>query len=176
MHNGRLANPLDPYVVELKKYTGKRKKTDEDLARIMELELRGGVYETDDGLMGLPVENVWSSFHEAAKAFKRGKDLERSLIPSTDVVPIHIQGELVSADEFVKNPDHCDYRSVVVSGRRVMRARPLVSDWEAIIEMELLTDVVDVEVLHPIIGRAGRVVGLGDFRPRYGTFDAEIIK
>ena len=175
MHNGRLANPLDPYVQELKKYTSKRSKTEEDLARIMEIETRGGCYETPDGLLAQPTEAVWASFHEAAKAYKRGKDLERALIPTPEMVPLHIAGELISADEFIKDPTHIDYRSVVVSGRRVMRARVLVHDWEALHTMELLEDIVDVDVLKPIVERAGRVVGLGDFRPRFGTYTTEIV-
>jgi len=176
MHNGRLANPLDPYVQELKKLTGIRKKTDEILARIMELEARGGCYETDEGLLGQQTEAVWASFYEAAKAYRRGKDLERALIPIPETVPLQINGELVSADDFVKDLDNIDYRSVVVSRSRVMRSRPLADNWEAVHTMELLEDIVDEETLYPIIERAGRVVGLGDFRPRFGTFTAEILK
>ena len=44
MHNARLANPLDPLVQEIKKLTGKRKKTEDDLLQIARLEWEGGFY------------------------------------------------------------------------------------------------------------------------------------
>jgi hypothetical protein len=176
-HNGRLANPIDPYVRELKKWTGKRKKTDEDHAAIMELEARASVYETDDGLLGLPTDNVWRCLYDAATAFKRGADLKRALIPDGLVAPIEIDGLTVGVDVFLKDSNHIDYRSVAVQRNRTMRARPIVpTGWQSIHTFDLLTDIVDEETLIPILERAGRVVGVGDFRPRFGTFLAEVVK
>ena len=40
MHNGRLANPLNPYSKAKSKLTAKRKKTEEDLIQIMSVEAR----------------------------------------------------------------------------------------------------------------------------------------
>lgn len=175
MHNGRLANPIDPYVRELKKYTAKRKKTDDDHARIMELEARAAAYETEDGFLGLPTDNVWRSFYDASTAYRRGADLKRALIPVTDVVPLEVDGERVLVDVFLKDWQNIDYRSVAVSRNRTMRSRPIVRNWSCVHEFELLQDILDIEVLHPILERAGRVVGVGDFRPRFGTYTAEIL-
>lgn len=175
-HNGRLANPIDPYVRELKVYTGKRKKTDEDHAAIMVLEARASAYETEDQLLGLPTDNVWRSFYDAATAFKRGADLKRALLPLDDVVPIEIGGQTEAVDSFLQGEGHIDYRSVAVQRNRTMRARPLVpAGWQTTHSFELLTDILDGETLTPIFERAGRIVGVGDFRPRFGTFQAEVV-
>lgn len=174
MHNGRLANPLDQYTRELKALTGKRKKTDEDLIAIMRVEARGSAYETSDGLLGMPDQNVWRCIYDAAKAYKRGEDIKRALLASDGVEPLFIAGAHVTADEFCSNPANIDYRPVAVQRNKTMRARTLARDWSSVHHFELLEDVIDPRDLAPILERAGRLVGLGDWRPTYGTFSAAV--
>lgn len=174
MHNGRLANPIDPWTRQLKAITGKRRKTDEDLIAMMRVEARGGAYETADGLLAMPSENVWRALYDAAKAFKRGEDIKRGLVTDGSVVPLFIDGKSVDVDEFLSVPEHIDYRPVRVQRAKTMRARPLVEGWSCRHEFELLADVIDPRDLVPIVERAGRLVGLGDYRPTYGTFTTEI--
>lgn len=174
MHNGRLANPIDPWTRELKKLTGKRKKTDEDLIAMMRIEARGGAYETADDMLGLPTENVWRSLFDAAKAFKRGVDVKRALLTDGSVSTLLVGGDPVKVDDFLTDPDHIDYRPVRVGQSKTMRARPLVTDWSSTHTFELLTDVIDPRDLEPIVERAGRLVGLGDYRPTYGTFEGKV--
>ncbi len=174
MHNGRLANPIDPWTRELKALTGKRRKTDEDLIAMMRVEARGGAYETPDGLLAYPTENVWRCLFDAAKAFKRGEDVKRALVHDGAIVPLLVNGDEVAVDEFLADPEHIDYRPVRVQRAKTMRARPLVSDWSTTVHFELLTDVIDPRDLGPIIERAGRLVGLGDYRPTYGTFNGQV--
>lgn len=173
-HNGRLANPLDPNTRALKALTAKRKKTDEDLVDIMRAEARGALYETPEGLVGLPTQNVWRSVKDAATAFKRGRDIERGLIGSDEVEPLLIFGEKVDAVAFLADPANIDYRPVVVQRARTMRARPLVRGWSTSHTFELLEDVIDPRDMVPILERAGRLVGVGDWRPTYGTFSCTV--
>ena len=58
MHNGRLANPLDPSTQALKSLTSKRKKTDDDLFDIARAEFLGGLYIDPDVGPYVPGENV----------------------------------------------------------------------------------------------------------------------
>lgn len=175
MHNGRLANPLDPYTRALKELTGKRRKTDDDLVSIMQIEARGACWETGDGLLGIPNAAVWRCVYDAAKAYKRGEDVKRALLLSDDVMPLHVDGVTVTCDVWLKDADHIDYRPVVVTGRRTMRARPIIpAGWTSTHHFELLTDVIDPRDLAPILERAGRLVGIGDWRPTYGTFSAAV--
>ncbi len=174
-HNGRLSNPLDPYTRELKTLTGKRKKTDDDLMAMALLEARAGLYETRDDLLGLPNQNVWRAIYDAAKAYKLGEDIKRALLTDDETVPLLVDGDPVKADSFLDDADHLFYRSAKIGRQRVMRARGIVRGWVSEHTFELLTDVMDVESLAPVFERAGRLVGIGDWRPTYGTFAVEVI-
>lgn len=172
-HNVRLANPLDPYTQKIKSITDKRKKSEEDLAEILWWEARGGAYETHEGFIGLPVDNAWRCIYDAATASRRGADMKRALIPLGDVEPLLIAGEKVYVDDHL-NAGHIMTKAVSVRGNRTMRHRLIADNWSASHQFELLTDLVDMRDLQPIVEHAGRVVGLGDYRPRYGTFTAVV--
>lgn len=176
MHNGRLANPIDPHTRELKQLTAKRKKTDEDLIDIMRVEARGSAYETTDELLGYPTQNVWKCVYSAATAFKRGEDIKRALSAADTTELLLVGGEQIKVATFLEDPANIDYRPVKVMGKKTMRARPIVHDWATTHTFELLEDVMDPRDLVPILERAGRLVGLGDWRPTFGTFTVEVSK
>lgn len=169
-HNGRLSNPLDPYTRAIKAISKKRNKTDEDLAEMAQLEARGCMYETDDGFLGLPNENVWRCVYDASKAFKLGEDIKRGLnfIPQT--MPLVIDGEQAKCDTYLHDPEHMFYKSVKVMRARVMRSRPIIRNWTSTHDFDLLDDVIDLGNLMPVLERAGRLVCVGDWRPLYGHF------
>lgn len=175
-HNGRLANPIDEHTRTVKALTSKRKKTDDDLIDLMIAEARGGCWETHDGLMGLPTAAVWRSIYDAAKAYKMGENIKRALLFADPeyVDPLIIDGETWECDLWVKDSDRIDYRPVKVQARKVMRARPWIpAGWQSTHTFELLEDVIDPREMAPILERAGRLVGVGDWRPTYGRFSVE---
>lgn len=176
MHNGRLSNPIDPHTQALKQLTAKRKKTDEDLIEIMRCEARGAAYETDDGLLGFPTQNVWRCIYDAAKAYKRGEDIKRALSFNPIVEPLAVNGEHVKVEDFLySDPNRTIlYVPVSVNRAKTMRARPQIHNWALTASFDLLEDVLDPRDLLPVLERAGRLVGLGDWRPIYGTFEAEV--
>ncbi len=177
MHNGRLANPLDPHTRAVAAISKKRNKTDKDLAELAQLESRGSMWETPDGLLGVPVEAVWRCLWDSAKAFKLGEDVKRAIIPTLEIAPLLIGGSVQKCDTYLADaPGRLSYRSVVINRRRTMRARPIIPvGWEVTVSMEILTDVLEPEKLVPVIQRAGRLTGIGDWRPIWGTFTAEIL-
>jgi hypothetical protein len=174
-HNGRLANPLDPYTRALKELTGKRRKTDDDLVNIMQVEARGSCWENEDALLGIPNAAVWRCIYDAAKAYKRGEDVKRAVVVADETMPLLFDGSTVSCDVWLKEPEHIFYRPAKVTSRTVMRARPIIPvGWVSTHEFDLWTDVIDPRDLVPILERAGRLVGLGDWRPTYGTFTVAV--
>lgn len=181
MHNARLANPIDPYTRRVKELTSKRKKTDEDLILLMQAEARGSAYETTDNLLGLPTVNVWRCLYDAAKAFKRGEDIKRAVSHDPVVEPLLIPGKRsgswveVDVDKYLADGTKIDYRSVKVTTSRVMRSRPVIMEWRSTHTFEVLDDIIDARDLPQIIERAGRVGGMCDYRPIYGTFTTEIL-
>lgn len=179
VHNIRMANPLDPYTAKLKALVSDRKTraTDDGMRAIIAAEARGAIYETADGLVGMPMDNIYSSIQEAARAFKRGADIERALLYEPVVVPLRVGGKTWKVSEYLSTDieQHIDYRPVVVNrGSKTMRARPIFPDWAFSCEFQLVDEVMDLVDLRPIIERAGRFVGLCERRPRYGTFRADV--
>ena len=44
--------------------------------------------------------------------------------------------------------------------------------WKAEFELQVLTpEYIDQSLLHEVISMAGRLIGVGDFRPTYGRFN-----
>ena len=176
MHNGRLANPLDDWTRQLKALTSKRKKTDEDIFQIAQVEARAGCWETVDGMLGVPSAAVWRCFYDAAKQFKLGTTVKKSLYFDDVVEPLTIDGAKVFCDDYVRDFDNVDYRTVKVQTSTTMRARPKIpTGWQTSHTFELFDDVMDVRELQTVMDSAGRLYGLGDWRPTYGRFTVEVV-
>jgi hypothetical protein len=44
--------------------------------------------------------------------------------------------------------------------------------WRAQFDLQVLTpEYIDQSLLHDVVSTAGRLIGLGDFRPTYGRFN-----
>jgi hypothetical protein len=176
MHNGRLANPIDPWTRQLKALTSKRKKTDEDILQIAQVEARAGCWETVDGMLGIPSAAVWRCFYDASKQFKLGTTVKKSFYFDDVVEPLTVAGSQISATDFVADFDNVDYRTVKVQTSKVMRARPKVPvGWQTTHHFELFDDVLDERDLVSVMNSAGRLYGLGDWRPTYGRFTVEVV-
>lgn len=177
MHNPILANPLHPMTKEIKKISGKNKKTDEDHAEMSRLEfLAGSYYDKDKGGWYLPGEMMMATIINSARQTKKGKLVEQALI-----VPGHatfsFKHQSLSPEKiFATHREYVDLRPVVVGRNRIVRTRPKfpVDDsyyWEVSFEA-LLDDVkLNLEDLKDIIINAGQYIGFGDFRPRFGRFE-----
>ena len=137
------------------------------------LEYFGGVYETTDGLLGLPAWNVIRSIEGGATLRRLGKDVERAIIPiGADIVPITHDGPSKANEAWLAR---CyDYRSVKVSGRKISRTRPRYAGWSLTVELVLDTEMMNLEAFRQAADLAGQYVGLGDYRPRFGRYSAEV--
>ena len=68
--------------------------------------------------------------------------------------------------------DYLDQRRVVIQRNGVNRIRPAFhKGWRATFELQvILPEYITRDVLGAAITNAGRLVGVGDFRPTYGRF------
>lgn len=173
MHNGRLANPLDPATQALKTLTAKRKKTDDDLIDIARAEFLGGLYIDPDVGPYVPGENIERVILDAAKLTKNGMNVKRGLFIETDVNPIAYHGPR-TAEGLWEDENFRLIRTVRNQQNRVSRCRPMFTDWRTSAEGTLDESVLDFRTLAAIVEQAGAYVGLGDWRPRYGRFTAEL--
>lgn len=53
---------------------------------------------------------------------------------------------------------------------RINRYRPLLENWSLSFTIEILDDRIDETILKTVLDEAGRINGLGDWRPRFGRF------
>lgn len=92
LHNIRLADPLDPFAVQMKEITSKKKKTEADHAAIARIEWEGGMYFDPKAGPFLPTWNVIRSLRDGAALTKRGKDIMRAVMIADPVAPILYDG------------------------------------------------------------------------------------
>ena len=173
MHNSRLANPLDPATKAIKKITGKRKLTDEDLEEKFRLQFLGSLYHDEHVGPFIPSDNIWRSLYDAAKKTKMGVKVKEGVFIMTDVNPLAYGGPRDTAALW----DNENYRfmSTVVIGRsRVPSCRPIFRDWKVEAEGVLDPRILEPSDLEAIGDTAGSLIGLGDWRPRYGRYVAEV--
>lgn len=134
MHSCQCVNPLHPIAKELKKYTSKKNKTDEDLTTISDLEWEAGAYWKDGLGLYIPAENVEATIINGAKANKKGKDVQKYV----DVIDLYIPldyGENLSKEELIQNYEYRDTRIMTVMRSKILRTRPRFDQWK--IEFEL---------------------------------------
>lgn len=172
MHNERLANPLDPIARQMKEITSKRKKTDDDIAELARLEFEGGLYWDADLGPYVPSWNIKRSVQDGAKLNKLGKAVERALTPLVQSVPLRYQGP--RDVDGLWRAGYYDIRSVKVGTNKVSRCRPRFEAWTLEVPCDLATDVLNVAELEQVIRNAGLMVGLGDFRQRFGRYEGKV--
>jgi hypothetical protein len=173
MHSDRLSDPLDPSAMALREVTKKRVKTDDDHREMARLEWRGSLYWSERSGVHIPGRNIEKCFIEGARISRAGRQVERGLFVLTNEAPLSYDGPK-EMDALWLDERFRDRRSVGVGPRRVMRTRPIFPDWSVDVEAELDTSVLGMEELRRIASEAGRQIGLGDFRPRYGRFTATV--
>ena len=175
MHNSRLANPLDPATKALKKVTGKRTKTDEDHEEMARLEHAGSLYFDTDAGPYIPADNIWRALYDGAKKSKRGPKIKEGIFIQSDVNPLVYKGPR-TIDGLWNDENFRHFASVKVTTSRVMRCRPVFSTWTTNAYGLLDPSVLDLSELKQIADTSGALIGLGDWRPRYGRFLATVEK
>lgn len=143
-------------------------------------EWREYFYSDGDGQIYQPASHFEGALVKAAVSFKiagkRGKtykDLFKAAVfISPDQIPhdgFTIPEEL---DTDADKPLYLDARPVVVQRARVVRIRPTFAPgWKLEFEIEVLDDEIQPGLLQDVLTMAGKTVGIGDYRPRFGRFN-----
>lgn len=168
MHNGQTADPLNKFSKALKEVSGKRKKTDEDYAEMSRIEWHAGLYVDKDGYAILPSSVIESTIQEGAKKQKLGKAFKSAVFVDKDA-RLDI-GNKKKAEELWGDDNYRDTRGVKVGMARVMRTRPIFPQWRATIELLYDDEQVNIGDVERAIRDAGTIVGICDYRPKFGRF------
>lgn len=173
-HSERLANPTDPFTRELKKLTSQKKKTDDLLEQIKWLEWRAGFYEKD-GRVAVPSDNVLATVTNGAKKLRKGRDVSAGVLSKEAFYMLEYEGPQ-SIEKLKGDERFCDYRSVVVNGKRTMRARPIFYEWALTVALMYDAEIIQESELWQSVEIAGERVGICERRPRWGRYVVERLK
>jgi len=127
-----------------------------------------GIYQPSSHVEGALIKAA-TSYQIPGKGKKTYKDLfKAAVIVNPELIEHGIKGDL---DELVKEGKILlDKRPVVVQRARVERIRPRFDDWALDFEIQVNDDQIAKEIVQQILEFAGRYVGIGDFRPKFGRF------
>ena len=127
------------------------------------------LYRDETGAICLPGEYVRQAIIHAAKfrqdprsPRKSAMDLFKAgVVSMTDLAPLGKDA-----------PDYIDKRRVTIQRNGITRMRPaFFKGWRADLEFQILTpEYIDPQLFHEVMIQAGRLIGVGDFRPTYGRF------
>ncbi len=169
MHSCKCVNPLHPLSIEMKKYTSKRNKTEEDLIKISDLEWEAGAYWKDGFGLYIPAENIEATIINGAKNFKKGKDIQKYCEVTDLYIPFDY-GENLTKEELIQNYEYRDTRPMNVQKSKIMRTRPRFDKWQISFNLMYDDKKIDLETIKNALEYAGSYVGLCDSRPKYGKF------
>jgi len=168
MHNERLADPLDPYTRQLGAISSKRKKSEADHEAMAHIEFMGGLYTNGNGPC-VPAWNLVRCLQEGGKRHKRGADVLRGVFPMAEHADVLYDGPR-DPEDLWKDGGFKLRKGVGISGRKVMRTRPMFIDWQLRLPIEVDLVIFDLHVIDTLWLEAGRYYGLGDNRPINGRF------
>lgn len=132
-------------------------------------DLESYVYRNEDGELSIPGEYFRMSTIMAAKYRQDPRSPRKSAMDlfKAGVVTLTDLGSLGTKDW-----DHIDRRRVKIQQNAITRCRPAIkSGWKAKILFQILTpEYISPEFFNETLQAAGRLVGVGDFRPTFGRF------
>lgn len=132
-------------------------------------DLETYVWRDENGYLALPGEYLRQSIIRAAKYRQDPRSPRKS---AQDLVKVALLVEPVLASLGVKDWDYEHRARVRVQQSAITRVRPAIKrGWRAEFFITvLLPEYIDPHLLHQLLTDAGRLEGVGDFRPTYGRF------
>ena len=178
MHNGRLSDPLDPITKELKNASkAATKGTDAGADRTARLEYAGSLYLRDDGTLYMPGTAVERALRDGSAGVQKGlkKRFDAAVFVNDDGI-VTVGGKTGKTADALYDAGHVLRVSARVMSSRIMRTRPKFDTWSTIVTVDYSPALVDRATVLRAAQYAGEVVGLGDWRPRFGRFSVEVVK
>lgn len=138
----------------------KAKKTD---------DIESYVYRCDNGNLGIPGEYLRMSIVAAAKYRQDPRSPRKSAM---DLFKAGVIALTNLSDIGTDKWDYEDRRRVVIQRNGINRTRPAMKvGWRAEFDLQVsLPEYINPALLNEVIASAGRLIGMGDFRPTFGRF------
>jgi len=158
--------PLLHHRFPIEKQTSKTKKAT-GTAKDYKKEAEESLYRDEKGRIVQPTSHIEGALVKAGTSFMlKGKKTYKDLLKSS----VFVEEEFVPLDyeEWVT-----DARPVTVQRSRVVRHRPRFDKWACEFNLTVVEDDIREDTLKEILEHAGKFVGIGDFRPKFGRFVVE---
>lgn len=141
-------------------------------------EWKDSLYVTKDGQIYQPASHFELSMTKAAAGFKvagkRGKSYKDLVAANMFIDPQEILFGIQAPTELDLDADkqlYLDFRPVVIQRARVTRLRPAFkAGWRLDFTINVIDDELPSDILQDILVLAGKAVGVGDYRPKFGRF------
>ena len=173
MHNGLMADPTNPYTRKIKAITskGSKKLTDADYAERDRLEWEAGLYWDDKAGLFIPSANIERCIQLGAQKSRIGKDVQAAVFVADDIVTVKVKGGGRTKEALYGDPAFTLRVGVAIQKSRIIRIRPMIpTGGEATFTLEYDENIVNGANLTKAMQDAGALVGLGDWRPKFGRF------
>jgi hypothetical protein len=175
--NPQAVDPFNKFSKAMKQITGKKKKTEEDLLQLRELEVMSKLYFNDE--QGVYIPSTWVlnaiqdvSFSQAKIAKKR---MRGGVFIEGMTLKLNYEGmnTVKEAMDIVKNERFIHTQPVKQGQVKIMKSYPAFSKWSFDCEFTFDPEIVDESTLKDLINYACKYGGFGDFRPNYGRAKVE---
>jgi hypothetical protein len=180
LHNGLMADPTNPYTIAIKKITskGSKKLTEHDYAERDRLEWEAGLYWSEEtGGIAIPSDNLERCIQEGAKKNRLGKDFAAAVFVQESEVEVKHRLSGKTQERLYAEPGYTLRKGVKVQLSRVIRIRPLIpTGWSMEFTVEFDETIVNRQAILTALSEAGAIVGLGDWRPKFGRFTTEVVE
>jgi hypothetical protein len=176
MHNGALADWQNEYTQQITAITtkGSRKLTETDFARRDRLEWEGSLYWNHDG-PAIPSSNIERCIQLGAQKSRLGKDVLSAVFCADSEVVLKYDGPR-DRDKMYADSRFVLRGGVRIQKSRIIRVRPMIpTGWSLEFDLEFDDTVINEQALHRAMIDAGALIGLGDWRPKFGRFICEIL-
>ena len=147
-------------------------------AKDYRMEWKQSLYVTDKGQIYQPSTHFELAMVKAGTNFKvtgkRGKSYKDLVSAAVVIDPEKILFGMDAPEELDTDADkdlYLDMRPVVIQRARIVRLRPAFKPgWTLEFVINVIDDELPSGILQDILTLAGKAVGIGDYRPKFGRF------
>lgn len=177
--NGRAADPLDEFAVAMKEIRELRtKRTDDDYLRERELSWLASIYYDPEIGFYMPSANIDQMLIDGAKKSTKGTVMKTGVecahphvlirFPRIPNCPDEKDLDAVQADKRFR----FERRVKGASNSRIIAVNAMIpTGWQMDLQFDYDTDCgVKLKDIEKALERAGSLVGLGGWRPKFGRF------
>lgn len=170
MHNGQAADPTNRFAKALKQISSKRAKVDADYEEMARIEFMASLYMSPDGPI-IPAFVMDAVLVNGAKKSKEGMSAKSGAFCLEHAL-LEYDGPR-TADELWQDECFRHVALVRVGTARITRCRPVFATWSAIVSVNIETAIVNPARVDDWMTVAGSQIGVGDWRPQHGRFQAQ---